>query len=289
MIQIFSTTHNKLLNPVDKSEIDLNRFLSANWAKFFPSLLFIKNEFVLDGMVRTKTAAPGRIDILAFNPKTNRFVIFELKKNLDKNILSQISDYKDFVEDNFSDVYLTAKEYNDQLPSHRNISKDAIELYLIAKDFNELNINKAQKTSDITLIKYMWLETDLLVLNYINNQPLERGVQKNFQIDRPIISPSKQPENNGSTLKLKSDRKGVLAFGKIVEGNKIMILAGSKVSDTPEPGFEKNAPTAFRLRKEFEMDGIIDSFGKFTSDKILARSTAESVIKGGSRDGNGWK
>ena len=79
MIRLFSSSNKKFLKSVYKSEAELNRFLSDNWKDFFPQFLFIKCEFTLDGHVRSRGTA-GRIDILAFNPKSKKFVIIELKK-----------------------------------------------------------------------------------------------------------------------------------------------------------------------------------------------------------------
>lgn len=105
MLKLFSTDNKKFLNPVHKSEAELNKFLSENWKVFFPQYVFIKSEFTLDGNVRSRGGS-GRIDILGFNPKTNKFVVFELKRDLDKNLRNQVSDYRDFIEDNFHRVYL---------------------------------------------------------------------------------------------------------------------------------------------------------------------------------------
>ena len=78
MLKLFSTDNKKFLKTVHKSEAELNKFLSDNWRNFFPQYTFIKSEFTLDGNVRTKGGS-GRIDILAFNPKTNKFVVGNLK------------------------------------------------------------------------------------------------------------------------------------------------------------------------------------------------------------------
>src|SRR5690606_22322221 len=116
MLKLYSTDNKKFLKQVNKSEAELNRFLSENWKEFFPHFTFIKNEFSLDGNVRSKGGS-GRIDILAYNPKSKKFVIFELKKEADKNIRHQASDYKDFVENNFAEIYLLATQtYEVELP-----------------------------------------------------------------------------------------------------------------------------------------------------------------------------
>ncbi len=172
MLKLYSTDNKKFLKQVNKSEAELNRFISENWKEFFPHFTFIKSEFTLDGNVRSKGGS-GRIDILAFNPKTKKFVIIELKKDLDKNIRNQASDYKDFVEDNFAKIYLlSTQSYDAVLPKYNEISEDSIELVLIAKTFSPADVDKAKKSkSEITLIKYMWFENQLLLIDYLNNDP----------------------------------------------------------------------------------------------------------------------
>ncbi|MEO6134550.1 MAG: hypothetical protein ABIP35_05320 [Ginsengibacter sp.] len=115
----------------------------------------------------------GRIDILAFNPKNKKFVIIELKKDLDKNIRNQASDYRDFVEDNFAKIYLlSTQNYDAILPKYSDIAEDSIELILIAKSFSPADVDKAKKSkNEITLIKYMWFENQLLLIDYLNNDP----------------------------------------------------------------------------------------------------------------------
>jgi hypothetical protein len=174
MIRLFSSNNKKFLKSVDKSEAELNRFLSENWNDFFPQFKFIKSEFTLDGNVRGKGTA-GRIDILAFNPKTKKFIVLELKRDFDKNIRNQASDYKDYVEDNFADIYLLAThKYEVELPKYTEVSKETIELVLIAKEFNNNDVDKAKKSKgEITLIRYMWFEDELLLIDFLNNDPLE--------------------------------------------------------------------------------------------------------------------
>lgn len=182
MIRLFSSNNKKFLKSVDKSEAELNRFLSENWNDFFPQFKFIKREFTLDGNVRSKGTA-GRLDILAFNPKSKKFVVIELKKDLDKNIRNQASDYKDFIEDNFADIYLlSTQKYDVELPKFNEIAKDNIEIILIAKEFSHLDVDKAKKSKgEITLIRYMWFEDELLLIDYLNNDPLELIEKENTE------------------------------------------------------------------------------------------------------------
>ncbi len=172
MLKLFSTDNKKFLKTIQKSELELNKFLSENWANFFPQFTFIKSEFTLDGNVRTKGGA-GRIDILAFNPKSSKFVVFELKRDLDKNLRNQVGDYKDFIEENFAKIYLlSSQKYNALLPKYETISEESIEVVMIAKSFSSQDVDKARKSkNEITLIKYLWFENQLLLIDYLNNDP----------------------------------------------------------------------------------------------------------------------
>lgn len=189
MLKLFSTDNKKFLNPVHKSEAELNKFLSENWKVFFPQYVFIKSEFTLDGNVRSRGGS-GRIDILGFNPKTNKFVVFELKRDLDKNLRNQVSDYRDFIEDNFHRVYLlSTQKYGIDLPKHETISEDSIEVVLIAKLFSSNDVDKARKSkNEITLIKYLWFENQLLLIDYLNNDPDDLIEKENAEKIKKIKS-----------------------------------------------------------------------------------------------------
>ena len=182
MIRLFSSNNKKFLKSIDKTEAELKHFLSENWIDFFPQFKFIKTEFTLDGNVRSRGTS-GRIDILAFNPNSKKFVVIELKKDLDKNIRNQASDYKDFIEDNFADIYLlTTQKYDIELPKFTEISKNNIDLILIVKEFSNLDVDKAKKSKgEITLIRYLWFEDDLLLIDYLNNDPLELIEKENTE------------------------------------------------------------------------------------------------------------
>lgn len=174
MVKLYSTSNQRILEIVNKSETELNKFLSNNWKAFFPQYFFIKSEFSIEGNVRSKGTS-GRIDILAFNPSSNKFVVLELKTDKDKNIRNQVSDYKDYVEDNFSQIYLMSlQKYNAALPLFNNISQDSIEVVMIAKEYSSTDIERVKKSKSknlTTLIRYMWFENELLLIDYINNDP----------------------------------------------------------------------------------------------------------------------
>jgi hypothetical protein len=173
MPKLFSTQNKKFLKQIDKPEKELNKFICENWVSLFPKLTLIASEFPLKGIVRS-IGTSGRMDIVAYNPETKRFVIFELKKDYDRNITDQAADYREYVQENFSDIYLMAtQKYDIPLPKYLEIKSDQVEIILIAKKFSLPQIERVKKVkeSTITLIKYFWFENDLIFIDYINNDP----------------------------------------------------------------------------------------------------------------------
>ncbi|MDR0510630.1 MAG: hypothetical protein LBH06_06030 [Rikenellaceae bacterium] len=173
MPKLFSNSNKKFLSQVDKPERELNKFICENWKNLFPNYTFIASEFPLKGNVRS-LGNNGRIDILGYNPESRKFVIFELKRDYDKNITDQSADYRDYVQDNFSDVYLhSTQKYDVELPRFTEICMDKVEIVLIAKKFSLTQIDRVKKIRDnnVTLIKYYWFEDDLIFIDYINNDP----------------------------------------------------------------------------------------------------------------------
>jgi len=189
MLKLFSTESKKLIKVVDKPEAELNRFLSDNWNNFFPQYTFIKSEFALDGNVRSRGTS-GRIDILAFNPNSKKIVVFELKKDKDKNIRNQVSDYRDYIEDNFSQIYLLSlQKYKADLPNFEEISQESIEVVMIAKSYSSTDIERVKKSKSknlTTLIRYIWFENELLLIDYINNDPDDLIEKENAEKLRKI-------------------------------------------------------------------------------------------------------
>lgn len=198
MPKLFSNSNKKFLEQVDKSERELNNFICENWNELFPQYIFIKNEFPLKGNVRS-LGTNGKMDILAYNPESKKFIIFELKKDYDRNITDQSADYRDYVQDNFSDVYLNSTQiYDVDLPKFKDINQDKVEIILIAKRFSLTQIDRIKKIKDnnITLIKYFWFENDLIFIDYINNDPddvkIENSNTKKINKIKKIIS--QEPE-----------------------------------------------------------------------------------------------
>lgn len=179
MPKLFSNHNKKFLQQIDKPESVLNKFIVENWKSLFPKLTFIASEFPLKGHVRS-IGTNGRIDILGYNPESKKFVIFELKKDFDKNITDQVADYRDYIQDNFSDIYLhSTQKYDILLPKFLEINSNYVEIILIAKKFSITQIERVKKSKEnvITLIKYFWFEDDLIFIDYINNDPDEEKIE----------------------------------------------------------------------------------------------------------------
>jgi hypothetical protein len=94
------------------------------------------------------------------NPELYALFVQQLKKDFDKNIRNQVSDYKDFIEDNFARIYLLAtQKYGAVMPKYEIVLEDSIEVVMIAQSFSINDIEKAKKSkNEITLIKYLWFE-----------------------------------------------------------------------------------------------------------------------------------
>jgi hypothetical protein len=215
MPKLFSSSEKKFLKQINKPESDLNRFIRENWLSLFPSLTLISGEFPLKGNVRS-IGTSGRIDILAYNPKTKRFVIFELKKEYDKNITEQVADYREYVEENFADIYLkTTQQYNIDLPKFQEMDLKQIEVVLIAKKFSITQIERVKKNKEnnITLIKYFWFEDDLIFIDYLNNDPDEEKIEsidsKKVRLVKEIVNQDPDLYEIDRFFNLKQESKNI--------------------------------------------------------------------------------
>jgi hypothetical protein len=171
MKQLFSNQDKKLLCVLNKSEKDLQQFICDNWEKLFPEYVFIAQEFQLKGAVHA-SGSSGRIDILAYNPETKRFVFFELKKNYDKNIGHQAANYHYYIKKNFSEIYVDAlQKHKAGLPDKATLDEKEVEIILIATKFTPLLIDQAETENLLTLIEYYWFENDLVLFDYVHTLP----------------------------------------------------------------------------------------------------------------------
>jgi len=181
MQTLFSLQDKKYLSPAaNKSEDDLEKFLCDNWKELFPQYVFIAQQFPLKGEV-DGSAISYRIDILAFNPITKRFVVFELKRDDGKHALGQASTYRFYITQQFfMKVYVEASKKQQELPNITEVDLNDVELILIAKSFLPHQVKQENYT---TLIKYNWFENDLLLLDYVTNA------------SKPIVEPPSPPLN----------------------------------------------------------------------------------------------
>jgi hypothetical protein len=216
MPKLFSIQHKSFLKQVNKSESELNKFLVENWTHFFPQYQFISCEFKLEGNVRSKGTS-GRIDILSFNPKSKKFVVFELKKELNRNVNEQASDYRDFIEDNFSDIYLQAtQKFNIELPKYTEVSKESVEVVVMSQEFSQTDIDRAKKRmGSIILIKYFWFENDLFFYDYLNGDPDDLIEKENTEKIKKITKVI-----NGQPIISESD----IYFGSKEASKKIFVI-----------------------------------------------------------------
>jgi len=285
MLKIYSTEQNKFLEEVNKIEAEVQRFISENWENIFPHLTFIKTEFPLEGIVRSDGRS-GRIDILAFNRKTKKIVIIELKRNSDRNIGSQATDYRDSVEDNFPDIYyVITQEFDIALPKLKELSRNSIELILIAKSFSPTDIKRADKNKgEITLIKYLWFENQLFLFEYLNNAPdglnekknsvklaksknTNRNKSKSANLEKP--SPDATGDRDSLLLYFKPHGK----CKKTSEG--FLVLAGSKVREMSEC-----CPPETKRQRE-ENASKIGTDGTLLQDILLPTSSAAAKFLAG--------
>lgn len=166
---------NKIVSSeVDISEHSLQTIVTKNFGLLFPELKFLDSEFVLRGDVR-QFGMSGRIDILAFDERNSRLVIFELKTTHSRNILVQALDYSDFIE------------MKGEVILHRlnNLTRAEIamlietnsqpEIILIAKEFTHPTLRRAENIEQpIRLFEYKYFENKFFQLDQLFDKPILR-------------------------------------------------------------------------------------------------------------------
>ena len=160
----------KLFLNKDKSEQGFNQFVWNNQKDLFlqDNFIFIKQEFSLEGDGGGKKF----IDILAYNPATDRFVIFELKRGKDEYAVYQAMKYRERVLKTVEKVHFIAThEHKKELPPIKQIDRKAVDIIVLAEEFDKDQIAQAKdmKKGIITLIKYCWFENDFIFFDYVNN------------------------------------------------------------------------------------------------------------------------
>lgn len=123
--------------------------------------------------------------------------------------------------------------------------------------------------------------------HFSNSITLNDNTDNSSLVSKPMI----QMSSTVGLFKIENKKKGVLAYGKILENECILVLQGSTVSYATALKFSTSAPSAYKKREEYLKDGTINSELKFTRDvEFRSKSGAASLILGDSADGNKeWK
>lgn len=178
MIILHDLNNQKNHKECDLLEYELQALLIKHWDVFFPDYLYISKEFYLSGDVRQINKS-GRIDILALNRQTNRFIIIEIKKEFDINIRSQAFDYVDYFIENVHELYLKASEIKN-LPAVRDLDTKNVEILLIAKRFkdSDLKLAKSDNNLNLTLISYTYFSNNSLLLSKFDKEAKRDSKEK---------------------------------------------------------------------------------------------------------------
>lgn len=159
---------NILISEVELSEKQLQNKILDIFQLLFPNFILIKTEYALSGDVR-KFGVNGRIDILALNCESNSLVIFELKKNNDKNIFFQVMDYSDFVIENISTILLKSK-LEEKLKSKILEENRLPEIILIAHDFNHPTIRRfSSLKNQVRVLRYKYFDGDFILFEELKD------------------------------------------------------------------------------------------------------------------------
>lgn len=202
MFYLFAEKGKTRIPILGNSEKDLNKHIEKNWSYLFPHLVFIKSEFLLKGVVTGKDGS-GKVDILAYNPNTKRFIVIELKRDENRYIRDQANYYRQYIEQNFDRIMLRVNEkYNVNLPLSDEINRDSVEIILIARKYSKADLQIIESDIyNITFIRYEWFaksNENYLLFEYLNNTPEEEKAgrpaqqkeekrEKEFEYDTLIV------------------------------------------------------------------------------------------------------
>ena len=110
-----------------ESEYELHKLTELHLEEIF-DLKLVGSEIQKDDL---------RFDSLAFDEKTNSFVIIEYKNELNLNVLSQVRDYHTLLLKN-------KKYYCDLLDDSKNIDFDSTSVMIIGPEFTDEQVEKAE-------------------------------------------------------------------------------------------------------------------------------------------------
>jgi len=185
----------KYLDEFEHSESFLQEYIIKNWKSIFPNFKFIQKEFPLyDNTDENKLKY--RIDILALNMNTNRFVIIELKKTRQvKYAIPQAIEYYNYFKDNFWSLVNELKiNYPRLIP--KDLKLENAHIIIFAKSFSESTINNSQYNVLEPILCTYRLYKDIdneLILTYETNLKGELNFLKtDVENNKPKIAPPKK-------------------------------------------------------------------------------------------------
>ena len=204
------------LSLINKLESEVEDYFVSNWRQIFPHLYLIDRQVYSEILKRPGKVKAGIIDILAFNPRKNRFVVVEIKTGkLDGRVIDQGLDYSQSIIDKKLDFYKEIDQnYQGLLPEISKICFDAVETIFIVQDsdINKIKdrISRFSKDLVIAVLTYSFYKNHLskktLVFDFFSNHHSE------FE---ELLHPYPQNHSN-----LKVSKSNQLSFPKI-ESRKI--------------------------------------------------------------------
>lgn len=192
--------NNSYLEELNKSEKEVQKFLITNWNQLFPFLKLIKSEYQLeDKIIRIGKKTSGRIDILALNLISNKFVIIEIKVSQeDDKVISQAIDYSISIEENIDSIYLDIKNKKYAEIPDRNIIKSTVDVIIMVTGVDKNLIEKKFKAlkNPPTYISYQFynnkLQNNELLCMEIHSQSQEYD---NYFKEKPNVKDTSETKH----------------------------------------------------------------------------------------------
>lgn len=137
-----------------ESEFILHTLTQKHLKELF-NLEFIASEIQLDNL---------RLDNLAFDRKTNSFVIIEYKNEFNANVLNQAQDYYDLIQDN-------REFFSERLSDDATVDFDNVRIMVIGPEFSQNQIDEAKATYE--LWKVSLFDDGEVTYENLNNNEVE--------------------------------------------------------------------------------------------------------------------
>ncbi|MEI7526057.1 MAG: hypothetical protein WCJ95_17065 [Mariniphaga sp.] len=184
MKYLIDISDKEVYKEIEISEMGLSNLIFHDWKFFFPDYELLFKEYSLKGQVRSALKS-GRIDFLGYNNVKKCLSIFEIKKDYDKNIRSQISDYEDFFEENLADIYLQIKSLQ-RIEEFKSLKSKKIELVLLAKSFKEIDTKRLDRLDNIVLIKHSAFDKFKFTFEIYDNRKTKNNESKQKNLSKII-------------------------------------------------------------------------------------------------------